>query len=69
MGAKSEWKHNKKGFVVKTAVVLGATAALVALVRSRRGSEPSTRDYERYDEAMGDLGDADGAPSIGGPAV
>jgi hypothetical protein len=26
MGARSEWKHNKKGFVIKTAVVLGATA-------------------------------------------
>ena len=35
MGAKSEWQHNKKGFVVKTAVVLAATAGLVALVRSR----------------------------------
>jgi len=69
MGAKSEWKHNKKGFVIKTAVVLGVTAGLVALVRSRRGSEPKSRDFERYDEAIGDLGDAGGAPSLGGPAA
>ena len=35
MGARSEWKHNKKGFAIKTALVVGAAAALVALVRSR----------------------------------
>jgi hypothetical protein len=35
MGARAEWAHNKKGFVIKTAVVLGATAGLVALLRSR----------------------------------
>jgi hypothetical protein len=38
MGARAEWKHNKKGFVIKTAVVLGATAGLIALIRSRRAS-------------------------------
>jgi hypothetical protein len=27
------------------------------------------RTYEKYEEAMGDLGDAGGAASIGGPAV
>lgn len=36
LGARSEWRHNKTGFVIKTAVVLGATAALVALIRSRQ---------------------------------
>ena len=38
MGAKSEWEHNKKGFVIKSAVVLGATAGLLLLIRSRRSS-------------------------------
>ena len=38
MGARAEWRHNKKGFVVKTTVVLAVTAGLVALVRSRRSS-------------------------------
>jgi hypothetical protein len=36
MGARAEWQHNTKGFVIKTAVVLGATAGLIALARSRR---------------------------------
>jgi hypothetical protein len=29
--------------------------------------DPAT--FEAYDQAMGDLGDAGGAPSIGGPAA
>jgi hypothetical protein len=29
--------------------------------------DPKT--YEQYDEAMGELGDADGAASLGGPAA
>jgi hypothetical protein len=82
MGARSEWKHNKKGFVIKTAVVLGATAGLVALVRSRRASSApdgsqadvektlaSDRTYERYEEAMADVSDAGAASSLGGPAI
>ena len=36
MGARAEWKHNKKGFVTKTAVVLVVSAGLVALLRSRK---------------------------------
>jgi hypothetical protein len=35
MGAKSEWQHNKKGFIIKSVIVLGATAGIVATVRSR----------------------------------
>ena len=42
MGAKSEWRHNKKGFVIKTAVVVGIVAGLVALVRSRPSSGASS---------------------------
>ena len=36
MGARAEWKHNKKGFVTKAAVTVALTAGLIALVRSRR---------------------------------
>ncbi len=36
MGARAEWQHNKKGFAIKTAVVLGATVGLIAFIRSRR---------------------------------
>jgi hypothetical protein len=39
MGARAEWQHNKTGFFIKTAVVLGATAGLVALLRSRRSDD------------------------------
>jgi hypothetical protein len=41
MGARSEWKHNKTGFVIKTAAVLAVTAGVVALVRSRSGDDRS----------------------------
>jgi hypothetical protein len=44
MGARAEWQHNKKGFFIKTAVVLGATAGLIALVRSRRTGGRSGRE-------------------------
>ncbi len=43
MGARAEWQHNKKGFVIKSLVVAGVTAGLFALVRSRRGGS-SERD-------------------------
>jgi hypothetical protein len=35
MGARAEWKHNKKGFVIKTAAVLAVSAGVAALLRSR----------------------------------
>jgi hypothetical protein len=38
MGARSEWKHNKTGFVIKTGVVLAVSAGLVMLLRSRNSS-------------------------------
>ena len=47
MGARSEWKHNKKGFVIKAAVVLGATAALAAFIRSRQTGRESDRERTR----------------------
>ena len=36
MGARAEWKHNKKGFVTKAAITVALTAGIVALIRSRR---------------------------------
>jgi hypothetical protein len=48
MGARSEWKHNKKGFVTKTLVVAAVTAGLVALIQSRRsGDSGNGRDLDR----------------------
>jgi hypothetical protein len=36
MGAGAEWRHNKKGFAIKTGIVIGAAAGIVALVRRRK---------------------------------
>ena len=47
MGARSEWQHNKKGFMIKTAVILAVTGGVVALVRSRRANSRSDR-LERH---------------------
>jgi hypothetical protein len=90
MGARAEWQHNKKGFAIKSAVVLGLSIGLFALIRSRQGAGAGTPErlaepapggvavqeelqdaatFEAYDAAMGDLGDAGGAPALGGPAV
>ncbi len=43
MGARSEWKHNKKGFALKTAAVLAVSAGVVAMVRSRRSDDAGSR--------------------------
>ena len=43
MGARAEWKHNKKGFIIKTAVLLGAAAGLATLLRTRAPGERSRR--------------------------
>jgi len=76
MGARAEWQHNRTGFFIKGAVVLGLTVGAIALLRSRSSARRSDTDalddprtFERYDARMSDLGDAGGAPSIGGPAV
>lgn len=38
MGAKAEWQHNRKGFVIKTAVTLAVAGGIVALLsRGSRG--------------------------------
>jgi hypothetical protein len=42
MGARAEWKHNRKGFVTKTAVVLAVTVGIAAWLGTRKrggGSE------------------------------
>ena len=36
MGARAEWRHNKKGLLAKGAVVLALSAGVVALVNSRK---------------------------------
>ena len=46
MGARSEWEHNKKGFVIKTGVVLALSAGLAALLLSRRGAGVADRDEQ-----------------------
>jgi hypothetical protein len=52
MGARAEWQHNKKGFVIKTAVVLGATAGLIAFIHSRRTDGQS--DSQRLGDVSAD---------------
>lgn len=36
MGAKAEWRHNKRGFAIKTAVTVGAIGGLYLLLRGRK---------------------------------
>ena len=36
MGARSEWRHNKKGFALKAALVVGLSAGALAFARSGR---------------------------------
>ena len=36
MGARAEWKHNKKGLVTKVAAVAGLTTATILVFRARR---------------------------------
>ena len=43
MGARAEWRHNKRGFAIKTGVVVGLAGALVLAVRGRRASERHRR--------------------------
>jgi hypothetical protein len=39
MGARAEWKHNKKGFAIKTAVTVAVVGGVVALLRSRKNAK------------------------------
>ncbi len=39
MGARAEWKHNKRGFFIKSAVLLGVSAGAVMLLRSRKSGK------------------------------
>ena len=36
MGARAEWRHNKRGFFTKSVIVIGAAVGAAALIRSRR---------------------------------
>jgi hypothetical protein len=51
MGAASEWKHNKTGFAIKSAVVLGVAIGVVALVRARRGQNEQSSDHSQLSAA------------------
>lgn len=48
MGAKSEWQHNKNGFLLKAGATLAIGAVLVAIVQARR----EDRDDEDEGEAV-----------------
>jgi hypothetical protein len=41
MGARAEWRHNRMGFVTKSAAVLGVAAGVFALARWARSSATS----------------------------
>ncbi|HEX8532622.1 MAG TPA: hypothetical protein VF662_00475, partial [Allosphingosinicella sp.] len=43
MGARAEWRHNKKGFATKTLVVAAVTVGLFALIQSRRDRSGADR--------------------------
>jgi hypothetical protein len=43
MGARAEWQHNKTGFFIKSAIVLGITAGAVALISARRKEDGGER--------------------------
>lgn len=48
MGARAEWKHNKKGFFIKSGILLVASAGIVALLATRsRSGDAETVDAVR----------------------
>ncbi len=44
MGARAEWRHNKKGLATKTAVTLAVAGGLFLLIRSRGNRDSSKSD-------------------------
>jgi hypothetical protein len=74
MGARAEWRHNRMGFITKSAAVLGVAAGVFALARSRRsagrGEEPATRPQLPGEAATTRFGMEDGdntdIPATGG---
>jgi hypothetical protein len=40
MGARAEWRHNKKGYATKVGVIAGASALVFAVLRTRRSDRP-----------------------------
>lgn len=57
IGARSEWKHNKKGLIKKVAVLGGVTAVVFLAARALSAS----RDGERSDESEPGNGGSDTA--------
>lgn len=56
MGARAEWRHNKKGFAAKLGVIAGVSALTYALVRSRGSGGQVAEDPAITEER-------DGAPA------
>ncbi len=51
MGARAEWRHNKRGFAIKTGVTLAIGAALVLAIRGRRSDDvPAIEDGAAKDD-------------------
>jgi hypothetical protein len=46
MGIRSEWQHNKRGLVIKGAVAVGVTAAIVGLIAWRRSASDDDHRQE-----------------------
>jgi hypothetical protein len=42
MGARAEWKYNKRGFITKTAVLAGLATATILVIRARRPANEAT---------------------------
>lgn len=49
MGARAEWRHNKKGVATKVAVVAGVSLALFAVFRKGRGDDAATHAADASD--------------------
>ncbi|WP_220149790.1 hypothetical protein [Sphingomonas aracearum] len=45
MGARAEWRHNRKGFLLKTGAIVAVGAVAMAL--ARRGGKQQAREQER----------------------
>lgn len=60
MGARAEWRHNKKGFAIKAGVTLGAGTLIFAALRRRKAHPAPPVELHREPEPPA-LGSAPGA--------
>jgi hypothetical protein len=56
MGARSEWAHNRTGFVIKTAATIAIAGGLVALVRSRKKAGRASNAIDHLEQVQADAG-------------